>query len=131
MNARMMLRGQACGGAAAVVAVLSLMPAYNLVAAMPETIERVKPSIVAIGSYQKTRTPAFAYRGTGFVVADGTLIATNAHVLPDNLSTENRETLAIAVFGQAAEPQLREAKAVGVDKTHDLALLRVSGTPLP
>jgi len=100
-------------------------------AAMPETIERIKPSIVAVGSYQKTRSPAFAYRGTGFVVADGTLIATNAHVLPENLNVENREALTVVVFGQGGEPQLREAKAVGVDKTHDLALLRISGTPLP
>jgi serine protease Do len=101
-------------------------------AAMPETIERVKPSVVAIGTYQKTRSPAFVYRGTGFVVADGTTVATNVHVLPENLSTENRETLLVLTIpSQGGEPQPREAKPLAVDKAHDLALLRISGAPLP
>ena len=31
----------------------------------------------------------------------------------------------------AREPQAREAKAIALDKEHDLALLRISGAPLP
>ncbi|MEO8976220.1 MAG: serine protease, partial [Casimicrobiaceae bacterium] len=37
-------------------------------ASLEDVIARVKPSIVAIGTYQKTRSPAFAFRGTGFAV---------------------------------------------------------------
>ena len=98
---------------------------------MPETIERVKQAVVAVGTYQKTRSPAFVYRGTGFVVGDGTLIATNAHVLPERVATEDREVLVIVTSAGGGEPQPREAKTMTVDKAHDLALLRISGAALP
>ncbi|HAY10768.1 MAG TPA: serine protease, partial [Thauera sp.] len=55
------------------------------------TVPRIKPSIVAVGTYQRTRSPAFQFRGTGFVVGDGQLVATNAHVLPERLDTANME----------------------------------------
>jgi S1-C subfamily serine protease len=98
---------------------------------MPETIEKIKPSMVAVGTYQKTRTPPFAFRGTGFVVGNGTLVATNAHVLPESLSTENRETLMVLPFAESRQGQPREATTAAVDKIHDLALLRISGSALP
>ena len=63
---------------------------------------------------------------------DGTLIATAAHVVAESLQTENRETMMILfqVPGMK-EPQGREAKAIAVDKVHDVALLRIMGPPLP
>lgn len=100
-------------------------------AGLSETIERVKPSIVAVGTYQPGRSPGFAFRGTGFAVGDGTLVATNAHVLPDVLESERREVLVVVSASGAGEPQRREAKTMAVDKQHDLALLRLSGAPLP
>jgi serine protease Do len=111
------------------LASLSALPAVAA-AAMPDTIARIKPSIVAIGTYQKTRSPAFAFRGTGFAVGDGTVIATNAHVLPDQLATQQRETLVVLVVGRG-EPQPREAVTLVIDGAHDLALLRISGSALP
>ena len=100
-------------------------------AALPELIEQVKPSIVVVGTYDKTRSPAFVMRGTGFVVGDGTLIATNAHVVPEILDSASGETVVIqALFGRAG-PQQRSAKTVANDKSHDLALLRIEGVPLP
>jgi serine protease Do len=51
------------------------------------TIERVKGSVVAIGTFQQTRAPAFQFRATGFAVGDGSLIATNAHALPATLDS--------------------------------------------
>ena len=52
---------------------------------LPDTIEKVKPAVVAIGTFQKTRRPPSIFRGTGFVVGDGLHIITNAHVLPDKI----------------------------------------------
>lgn len=100
-------------------------------AALPELIEQVKPSIVVVGTYDKTRSPAFVMRGTGFVVGDGTLVATNSHVVPEMLQTTSGESLVIQVLSTRAAPQQRSAKTVVNDKEHDLALLRIDGAPLP
>jgi S1-C subfamily serine protease len=97
-----------------------------------DTIARLKPGIVAVGTFQKTRSPPFVFRGTGFAVGDGTLIATAAHVVAEALQTENREIMAILhqVPGTRV-PQGQEATAIAVDKVHDVALLRITGTRLP
>ena len=73
-----------------------------------------------------------SFAAPGFAVDDGTLIATAAHVVPDALQTENRETMMVLVrVPGVSEPQSREAKVVAIDKVHDVALLRISGAPLP
>jgi len=98
----------------------------------PDSIQRVKASIVAIGTFQQSRSPAFGFRGTGFAVGDGLMIATNAHVVPTMLDSERREVLVVAIPGApGASAQLRAAKTLAVDQDHDLALLRVEGPALP
>jgi serine protease Do len=100
-------------------------------ATLPDLIDQVKPSIVVVGTYLKTRSPAFVMRGTGFVVGNGTLVATNAHVVPENLDSANGETLVIQATAGHGLLQQRPAKATAGDKSHDLALLRIDGPPLP
>jgi serine protease Do len=95
-----------------------------------DIIDRVKGSIVAIGTFQKTRNPGFQFRGTGFVVGDGTLVATNAHVLPGLLDDTNRETLVVVTM-VSGEAQPRAATKMAIDEEHDVALVKVSGRPLP
>jgi S1-C subfamily serine protease len=95
------------------------------------TIERVKGSVVAVGTFERTRVPAFQFRATGFAVGDGSLIATNAHALPGVLDSERRETLAVLVPAPGREPQVREARQVAVDVGTDLAVLKINGQPLP
>jgi S1-C subfamily serine protease len=125
------------GGLAAIIrwasisSVLILAPMAVVHAALPDTVDRIKPSIVAVGTLQATRSPAFSFRGTGFVVGDGNLVATNAHVVPEVLDHEVNEALVIAVPGAAGEPQTRSATSLAVDTAHDIALLRISGPPLP
>ena len=95
------------------------------------TIERVKGSVVAVGTFERTRVPAFQFRATGFAVGDGSLIATNAHALPAVLDSERRETLVVLVPTPGQEPQVREARQVAVDTGTDLAVLKINGQPLP
>jgi serine protease Do len=97
----------------------------------PQTIQRVKGSVVAVGTFQRTRSPAFRFLGTGFAVGDGATIVTNAHVLPATLDAEKLETIAILIAGQGREAQLRPATRGATDPAHDLALLRIEGAPLP
>ena len=100
-------------------------------AELAEVIERVKPSVVVIGTYQLTRSPQFVMRGTGFVVGDGRQVATNSHVLPEVLDTAAGETLVVASRAGPSGAQQRSARAVAVDKAHDIALLRIDGQALP
>ncbi|MPZ47549.1 MAG: trypsin-like serine protease [Betaproteobacteria bacterium] len=97
---------------------------------LPDSVARIKPSIVGVGTYQKTRNPSAVFSGTGFVVADGRHVVTNAHVLPRETNTAQHETL-IVLVGGADEANARAANVVAVDRAHDLALLRISGEPLP
>ena len=97
---------------------------------LPQTIEKIKPSVVAVGTVQKTRVPPASFQGTGFVVGNGLYIVTNAHVLPPVLNAENKETLGI-FSGSGEAAKFREAKAILVDKEHDLALLKIDGEALP
>ena len=96
---------------------------------LARTIESVKPSIVGIGTYQKTRSPAVNFMGTGFVVGDGLSVVTNAHVIPDVMDTEKKESLGI-ITGRGDATEFREASLVAIDKEHDLAHLKISGVPL-
>jgi serine protease Do len=97
-----------------------------------DTIQRVKGSVVAVGTFQKTRSPPFQFSGTGFAVGDGTYIVTNAHVLPAMLDPSKMEVSAILLPGKDRDQvQVREARQVAVDSTYDIALLKVDGTPLP
>ena len=100
-----------------------------------ETIDRVRASVVAIGTFDRTRTPQFQFLGTGFVVGDGTLVVTNAHVLPPVLDPARRETIAVLLPGKNKDPkedvQARDARQIAVDASTDLALLKISGAPLP
>jgi S1-C subfamily serine protease len=96
-----------------------------------EVVQRVKGSVVAIGTYEKSRSPAFSFFGTGFVVGDGSLVATNAHVVPTVINDERKEALVIAVpGGTPGSGQIRPAKSVAIDQEHDLALLRIEGPKL-
>jgi len=97
-----------------------------------DTIDRVKASVVAIGTYERTRSPAFVFRGTGFAIADGSRVATNAHVLPPTLDGERRESLVAVLPGvNISTDQVRVARILAVDRRNDLAVLAIDGARLP
>lgn len=97
---------------------------------LTKVIEQVKPSIVGVGTFEQTRSPPINFLGTGFAVGDGRHVITNAHVVQAALQTDKKESF-IVMVGQGKEGQAREAQRVAVDAEHDLALLKISGEPLP
>ena len=99
-------------------------------AELADTIARIKPSIVVVGTYKKTNSPQFALRGTGFVVGNGNQIATNAHVIPEG-SDPDGPVLVVQARTNNEEVQLRHAQLIIRDKEHDLAVLKIEGSPLP
>ena len=107
-----------------------ILATHEVRAGLPEVVARIKPSVVVVGTFNKLRSPAFRLRGTGFVVGDGLTIATNAHVLPAPGDAEAQESLTVLVR-EGASLRQRQARIESIDKDHDLALLKLSGTPLP
>jgi S1-C subfamily serine protease len=107
-----------------------LAPPPAAAAAFGEVIRSVKPSVVGIGTYQPTRSPAIVFVATGFVTGDGLSVVTNAHGIPDTLDSERNETLGIVV-ARGDKVDFRPAKLAGLDRLHDLAHLRMAGAPMP
>jgi len=50
-----------------VLAAAMVLPAR---ADLPDTVDAIRASVVAVGTYQTTRRPPSVFRGTGFVVGD-------------------------------------------------------------
>ena len=93
-------------------------------------IQKVKPSIVAVGTYYFNDVPKLQFRGTGFAVGDGTLIITNAHTIT-RIEEENK-LKQLRIFNQKLESKGIKVHLIEKDEAHDLALLKIeSGAILP
>lgn len=97
---------------------------------LPDTIARVKPSIVGIATLKKTRTPPIHFIGSGFVVGDGLTVITNAHVVKQ-VGVEDPSELLGVLTGTNQGTDMRSATIVSTDADRDLALLRIAGSPIP
>jgi serine protease Do len=95
---------------------------------LTELIAASKPSVLPVGGYDALASPRFAFRGSAFVVGDGRLAVTNAHVVADAKIKQWALQLHPAPGGG---PDWRLAEVIARDPAHDLALLRLQGAPLP
>jgi S1-C subfamily serine protease len=112
-------------GAAAV----AVLPAARA-AELKETVAAVKRSVVAIGSFQPTRSPPIVYSGTGWITGDGLSVVTNAHVVPEAPDLARQESWGVVV-ADGENVRFRATTLVARDIEHDLVHLRLTGTPLP
>jgi serine protease Do len=110
---------------------LALLASSLVRADMVEAIERVKPSVVMVGTFRKLDSPPLKLRGTGFVVGDGLTVATNAHVVADPNEGGEVASLIVQVPGTALDQRMRPARVLALDKAHDMVLLRIEGSKLP
>ncbi len=111
-----------------------LMASFMSTAAdtLPSLIAKLKPSVLAVGFYKETQNPRFGFSGTGFVVGDGNLLVTNAHVITRAVEGEAGEgSLAVFTPGPQRLDSIRRLEVIEVDKAHDLALLRFGGEAMP
>jgi S1-C subfamily serine protease len=99
---------------------------------LSDTVERVRPSIVIVGTYHKTGSPQFVLRGTGFVVRGGRVV-TNAHVVSAARSGPEGSSIVVrqALADRDDAGQIRATSLEASDPIHDLAILRVEGPELP
>lgn len=99
---------------------------------LPALISNIKPSVVGVGIHDPLGAPANQLQGTGFVFADGRYVATNYHVIANELDPETKQKRVVFI-GQGKRPQVLDARVIDIDPVHDLAILRLSKklTPLP
>lgn len=93
-------------------------------------VERIRPSIVGIGTWSPTASPRARLHGTGFVVGDGRHVITAAHVLATPPDAAKNEKWVIFV-GRGPSAGHRDANVLSRDTLHDLALLKIDGAALP
>jgi len=111
---------------------LSLLLSFGVVdaASLADIVEKTKRSVVAVGTYMPKRSPRAVFLGTGFSIANGRLIVTNAHVLPAKIDLKSIETIAVFVR-ENKQVKMLEARTVAVDKKHDVAVLQLVSAVLP
>ncbi len=109
---------------------LGLVFALPAQADVADTLIRIKPAVVGIGSYQPGRSPGGQLKGTGFVVGDGKTVATCYHIVKPLLDLDHNESWAV-FLGQGREVRYRVATVIATDPAHDLAILRFEGGALP
>ena len=97
---------------------------------LADTVTKIKPSIVIVGTYKATNNPRFQLRGTGFVVGHGNQVVTNAHVLPDVTGLSDAPALVVQVLGADGQWQRRGVVRQQRDEVHDLASLVIEGSPV-
>jgi len=93
-------------------------------ASLPDTIAKVKPSVVAIGIHNPLGAPRIRLVGTGFVVADGNKIATNYHVIAPQLNTDNNEQY-VVLSGSADQVKVHPIISSRHEAAYDLAVLTI------
>ena len=102
-------------------------PVYAGVADM---LPSIKAGVVGVGTFNPTGSPRVNLQGTGFVVLDGRYVVSCAHIFSKPLDSEKKETHAI-FLGRDRQIGVRAATLIATDKAHDLALLKLTGDPLP
>ena len=112
-------------------AMAALTGCGSLRADLATTIAKIKPSVVIVGTYKDTNSPRFRLRGTGFVVGNGNLVITNAHVLEQPGPDESGSTLVTQIRVEPDRVQMRKTTVLQLDPVHDLALLAFEGPAAP
>lgn len=106
------------------------MLSANALAALTDTIEKVTPSVVAIGLYTPIENSGNQVLGTGFVVGDGSYAVTNYHVVSTILDPQIVQHY-VVIHGSGTNVKAFKAEVVEIDPLHDLALVKFSGKLSP
>lgn len=113
------------------VAAASGASPLSVLAGMADTVARVKPSVVLVGTYRDADNPRFQLRGTGFLAGRGQQVVTCSHVLPlaDGVVRDN--DLVVQILRGDGEWSRRPARLHLADTRSDLALLELDGANGP
>lgn len=112
------------------LAVCLLLLAPFARADVADMLPAIKAGVVGVGTYKPTGSPRANLQGTGFAVLDGRSVVSCAHIFDKPLDSEKNETFAVFI-GRDRQMGVRPARLVALDRSRDLALLRIEGDPLP
>ncbi|KKO46908.1 peptidase S1 [Arsukibacterium ikkense] len=102
---------------------------FSSVAATAElvsTLQKIKPSVVAIGIQNPTSSPRIRLIGSGFAVSPGNRIVTNYHVVANPLDDSKLEQY-VVLAGQGAAITVYQVQKQRNAPAFDLALLTIGG----
>lgn len=97
---------------------------------LPDTVARLKPSMVLVGTYKATDSRRFKLRGTGFIVGNGLMVGTNVQVLPP-AGERDVPALVVQLRQGSGERQMRSVTLLETEQARGLALMRMEGPPGP
>ncbi|MGX5651475.1 S1C family serine protease [Hydrogenophaga borbori] len=100
-------------------------------AALADTVARMKPSVVLVGTWRETDSPRFQLRGSGFLAGRPSQVVTCAHVLPTQEDGAPAAQLVAQVWQRESGWSLRQARVLGTERHGDIALLGIDGPPGP
>jgi S1-C subfamily serine protease len=127
-RARWIVRRAGAIGAAILVALALAVPVSA--ADLTETVRRIKPGIVGVGTFQEVRRPPSQLLGTGFAVGDGTLVLTSNHVV-NNKADQDQHRLLVVFTGSGRDSRVVPVVVATSDPLHDVAILRLTQGRLP
>ncbi len=96
---------------------------YNLV----KTIKKVKPSIIAIGTYHPLSRPAVNFYGTGFVFSEDGYAITAEHVIRA-INKKGGEGNLYAFFPDVGNSKKFKARILVKNTKYDLAIIKLEGS---
>lgn len=106
-----------------------LLAANAIAGDLPDTIDRVRPSVVGVGTvWKEARVAGTTLVGTGFVVGDGLHVISNYHVYR---AVKREKGKPVVFAGRGAKARAISVTLVRADPAHDLALLRLDAGSLP
>lgn len=97
----------------------------SLWATMADTVARIKPSVVLVGTWRETDSPRFQLRGSGFVVGSGLRVVTCGHVVAQAGADAQVPGLVVQALGADGQWVRHAAQLQAIDREGDLALLSI------
>lgn len=95
-----------------------------------DVVAKAKLSVVGVGLYDAMGVQTHQLRGSGFVFADGTFVATNYHVVSQALDP-HKVQYHIVFSGTGRNPKIHKAEIIAKDQEHDLAILKLTTALIP
>ncbi len=101
--------------------------AQQHVTSLIETLKKVKPAIIAVGTYHPLSKPSVKYFGTGFVCSSNGYAITAAHVINAICEKDDIDNLNV-FFPETGNTRRIRAKTVIESQKFDLSVIKLVGS---